>query len=200
MKRILATAAAIAITGAAAAHAESLWEQGRCVNPCGDLKARSVGDILTVIIDERAVISKESSRSTSKEESTDLGVQLFRLFGWEGDSNHLPALQWDSSREFDGEADYESTDTFTKRLSLIVKEVQPNGNLLIEGSRRISTAGDDTTITISGIVRPQDISADNTVPSELVAEATIAYDATGPSADNTRRGWFLKLLDFIWPF
>ena len=150
MNRIV-IAASIVIAVAAGAAAESLWEKGGRGNPCSDLKARNIGDILTVIIDERAVVSKESSRSTSKKESTDLGVQLFRLFGWEGDPNHLPALKWDSNRAFDGEADYESTDTFTKRLSLIIKEVQPNGNFLIEGSRRISTAGDSTTITISTI-------------------------------------------------
>lgn len=182
------------------AAGESLWEKNPPGNLCRDMKARKPGDLLTIVIDEQAEISKESSRATSKESSTDLGVDLFKLFGWEGDTGHLPALKWDSKREFDGDAEYESIDSFTKRLSVIVKEVLPNGNLLIEGRREIDTEGDETIITITGIVRPADIREDNSVPSELVADAQISYNSDGPAASNTKRGWFLKLLDIIWPF
>jgi flagellar L-ring protein precursor FlgH len=182
------------------ASGESLWDGSAHVRLIGDTKARKVGDLLTITIDERAVVSKESSRSTSKEEASELAVQLFKLFGWEGNADRLPALKWDSKREFDGEAEYSSSDTFTKRLSVIVKEVLPNGNLLVEGTHELAADGDETAITISGIVRPTDIREDNTVPSEFVADAKIAYNSKGPSGRNTRRGWFTKLLDFIWPF
>jgi len=188
--------------GAAAmpAACESLWAKNPPGNLCRDTKARRVGDLLTIVIDEQSEVSKESSRSTRKETAAELGVDLFRLFGLEGDAGDLPGLKWDSSREFDGEAEYASTDSFSKRLSVIVKEVLPNGDLLVEGRRQISTQGDETTITISGIVRPVDIREDNSVLSELVADARITYESTGPAAENTTRGWFLRLLDVIWPF
>lgn len=199
MKQLVFFALFLAATSRVA-WGESLWDGSARVSLIGDTKARKVGDLLTITIDERAAVSKESSRSTSKEEASELAVQLFKLFGWEGDTDHLPTLKWDSKREFDGEAEYSSSDTFTKRLSVIVKEVLPNGNLLVEGTHRLATEGDETTITISGIVRPIDIREDNTVRSEFVADAKITYNSTGPSARNTRRGWFTKLLDFIWPF
>ena len=188
------------LAAANVAACESLWVKNPPGNLCRDTKAREVGDLLTIVIDEQAEVSKESSRSTSKKSATELGVDLFRLFGWEGDAAELPGLKWDSSREFDGEAEYSSTDSFTKRLSVIVKEVLPNGNLLIEGRRQMSTEGDKTTITITGVVRPIDVREDNSVPSELVADAQITYDTKGPAGKNTRQGWFLKLLDVIWPF
>ncbi|HUW34844.1 MAG TPA: flagellar basal body L-ring protein FlgH [Planctomycetota bacterium] len=186
---------------AAAAAGDSLWAKNPPGNMIRDTKARSIGDLLTVLIDERAAVSKEANRSLSKENSTDFGVDAFSLFGLKNNnSSNMPALKWDSKKDFAGETEFKSTDTFTKRLTVTVKEVLPNGNLLIEGRRNITTSGDETTMTITGIVRPEDISANNSVPSELVADAKITYDGDGPSEQNTRRGWFTKLLDIIWPF
>lgn len=199
MKKLL-IAVFIVVMVSAPVLAESLWAKKPPGNLIRDTKARNAGDLLTIVIDERAEVSKESSRSNSKETATELGVNLFKLFGWEGKTDGLPGLDWDSKREFDGETEYTSSDSFTKRLSVIVKEVLPNGNLLVEGSRQMNTEGDETLITISGIVRPIDIRADNSVLSELVADAKIAYDNKGSGAANTKRGWFLKLLDVIWPF
>jgi len=200
MKKIIAFILVAAVFFCRAAPAESLWERGNRGSLIRDTRAREVGDVITILIDERAEVSKESNRSNSKEASSDLAIDLFRLFGTERVTDELPGLKYDSSREFKGEADFESSDTFTKRLSVIVKEVLPNGNLVIEGKREIIMAGDETTIIISGIVRPADVSADNTVPSELVADAKIEYEGDGPAADSTKRGWLLSILDFIWPF
>jgi flagellar L-ring protein precursor FlgH len=182
------------------APGESLWAAGARSSLIRDTKAREVGDLLTITIDERAAVSKESSRSGSKEEASEFAVELFKLFGWEGKAPNLPSIKWDSKREYDGEAEFSSNDTFTKRLTVIVKELLPNGNLLVEGTHELQTDGDETTITISGIVRPIDILENNTVPSEFVADAKITYNSTGPTARSSKRGWFTRLLDFIWPF
>jgi len=185
----------------ATASGDSLWARNTSGSMIRDTKARTVGDLLTVLIDERSEVSKEANRSLSKENSLDFGVDAFSLFGLKNDdSSNMPSLKWDSKKDFEGESEFKSTDTLTKRLTVTVKEVLANGNLLIEGRRSIKTSGDETTMTITGIVRPEDISAANTVPSELVADAKITYDGDGPSEQTTRRGWFAKLLDIIWPF
>jgi len=185
----------------AAATGESLWARNPPGNMFADTKARKVGDLLTVLIDERATVSNEANRTLNKESTADLGVDAFRMFGLKNNQDStLPAVKWDAKKDFTGDAEYKSTDTLTKRLTVTVKEVLPNGNLLIEGRRRINTSGDETAMTITGIVRPEDIRADNSVPSEMVAEAKINYDGKGPSADATSRGWFMRILDAIWPF
>jgi len=183
------------------AGGQSLWEKNPPGNLYRDTKARAVGDVLTVLINEQAEVSKDSSRSLNKEHSADMGVDAFKLFGLNNNGEStLPGLKWDGKKDFNGEAEYKSSDTFVKRLAVTVKEVLPNGNLLLEGRRQIGTDGDVTTMTITGIVRPQDIAADNSVASELVAEAKISYEGEGPAAETTRRGWFVRLLDSIWPF
>ena len=185
----------------APAAADSIWEKNPPGNMFADTKARKVGDLLTVQIDERAEVSKEANRTLNKENSVDLGVDAFSIFGAKNDMpGNLPAVKWDATKDFKGESEYTSSDTLTKRLSVTVKEVLPNGNLLIEGRRQILTSGDETTMTITGIVRPEDIRADNSVPSELVADAKISYSGSGPADQTTSRGWFAKILDFIWPF
>jgi len=195
MKTLVVT---LSIFAAGAAAGQSLWEGNTRGNLYRDTKARAVGDLLTVQIDERSEVSKDASRSSNKEHTLDMGVDAFSLFGLAG--KDLPATKWDSKRDFTSASEFTSSDTLSKRLSVVVKEILPNGNILIEGKRQITAAGDVTTITITGIVRPEDIRADNSVPSELVADAKIAYDGKGPWANSTRRGWFLRVLDAIWPF
>jgi len=199
MKTIL-LAIFLAAWGVGAAG-QSLWEKNPPGNLYCDTKARAVGDLLTVLIDEKTEVSKDASRTLDKEHSVDLSVDAFRLFGLNNNGNStLPAAKWDSAKDFDGQAQYSSTDSFTKRLAVTVKEVLANGNLLIEGRRQMNTDGDETIMTITGIVRPEDIRADNSVPSEVVADAKITYEGDGPTASTIRRGWFLKILDAIWPF
>ena len=190
-----------AISLATPAAAESLWGKNPPGNMFADTKARKAGDLLTVQIDERAEVSKNSDRTLNKENNVDLGVDAFSIFGAKNDTaSNLPAVKWDATKDFKGEAEYKSSDTLTKRLTVTVKEVLPNANLLIEGRRQITTSGDETTMTITGIVRPEDIRADNSVPSELVADAKISYSGSGPADQTTSKGWFAKILDVIWPF
>ena len=189
-----------AISLATPAAAESLWGKNPPGNMFADTKARKAGDLLTVQIDERAEVSKNSDRTLNKENNVDLGVDAFSIFGAKNDmASNLPAVKWDAKKDFKGEAEYKSSDTLTKRLTVTVKEVLPNANLLIEGRRQITTSGDETTMTITGIVRPEDIRADNSVPSELVADAKISYSGSGPADQTTSKGWFAKILDVIWP-
>ena len=191
----------LAISLATPAAAESLWGKNPPGNMFADTKARKAGDLLTVQIDERAEVSKNSDRTLNKENNVDLGVDAFSIFGAKNDTaSNLPAVKWDATKDFKGEAEYKSSDTLTKRLTVTVKEVLPNANLLIEGRRQITTSGDETTMTITGIVRPEDIRADNSVPSELVADAKISYSGSGPADQTTSKGWFAKILDVIWPF
>jgi flagellar L-ring protein precursor FlgH len=188
----------------AAARADSLWRQaGRDAGSVfRDTKARRVGDIVTIVIQESASVTKEKETELKKNSETEAKIELLRLFKNIGvkDTTDLPSLKWDSKREFKGEADQKTKEEFTKTMTAVVKEVLPNGNLLIEGSSDVVTDDDITTVTVSGAIRPQDITPTNTISSRQIANARINYQTKGPLKQNTRKGWADRFLDIIWPF
>ena len=193
------------------AAADSLWQQTPAPNFhwLADIKARRVGDIVSIVIKEESKASTDVSESHSKETSANAVVEELRcaLLGInkpkdssDTDTRGLPALDWKSSRKYDSSAKAESEDNLELRISAVVKETLPNGNLLIDGSRKIRHDDDVRVIHITGVIRPTDIAADNTVKSESIAEARISYEGQGPAVRTKKKGWGNHVLDFIWPF
>jgi len=181
--------------------ADSLWAGTKTETSLfTDTKAREIGDVITILIQEQFFASSEQDQNYKKESSTKFKVNLFRLFGYESPVTEPPAADWESNREHKGGGDYESKDKLVIRLTATVKELLPNGNLLIEGSRRLQTGRESRFVSIAGIVRPRDIGADNAVLSEKIADATISYKNDGPIVTSSNRGWGEHVIDFIWPF
>jgi len=85
-------------------------------------------------------------------------------------------------------------------MSCTVVDQFPNGNMLIRGKRIIKVNGEDQIITLSGIIRPEDIASDNTVESTRIADAGITYWGIGVLADRQKPGWMTRALDNVWPF
>ena len=75
-----------------------------------------------------------------------------------------------------------------------------NGNLIIQGNREVRVNHENQIITLTGMVRPRDISADNVIMSTYIADARISYSGSGIVNDKQRPGWLVRLLDNIWPF
>jgi len=203
--------AAIALLAlAAAAHADSLWRpaEGPAFSWFSDTKARRVGDIVTILISEESKATTDLKQSHSKDTQTTAVIEELRhLCGINkpsedatGDDKGLPELDWKSSRKFDAEAKAESKEELELRVSAVVKEILPNGNLLIEGHREIRHDHDLRLVHISGIVRPTDVTAANTVLSEHIADARISYEGLGPAAGTKNKGWGSRVIDWIWPF
>ena len=88
----------------------------------------------------------------------------------------------------------------TTTISARVMEVLPNGNLLIEGQRALSVMGEDMQYILTGTVRPNDISRDNTIRSTAIADLSVQYTSTGPITKTQKKGIFDTLVDFINPF
>lgn len=139
-----------------------------------DHKARRVGDIVTIIISESSKASKSDTTQTSKKSGAK--GSLSELFGL----GNLPL-----NANVEGGSTYADSGLTTRsgsmdaKISVSVKEVLPNGNLKLEGTRNISVNNDVQTIIISGIVRPEDIKPDNTVLSIYLADAEIKYKGQG---------------------
>ena len=116
----------------------------------------------------------------------------------------LPTLQSGTEDVFHGSANYEKTGTFSARMTAVVVDKLPNGNLIVNGRREIRVDNEVKVIEFSGVVRRFDIASDNSVQSELVADARIAYSGTGPMTRATNRhglgGFLHDALAWLWPF
>ena len=166
--------------------------------------ARQIGDVLTILIRENGSVGNETKRELSKTTTRsntfngDLGIQT---------DNHnllprIPAFNMsaNSGKTLSGNSTFDDTREITDEITVVVEDVLPNGNLVVIGMRQREVAGDKQTIQASGIVRPSDITFENTVNSEQVANFHLVLINKGVSKTYNSVGWLAKILDAIWPF
>jgi len=187
----------------ARAKAQSLWKENS-VAVTADKKAQKVGDILTILVQESATATKDNSTSTAKSTTADMGITSF-LYG-PGASSFLtrdgqyPALKYNAKNDFTGGGKINNSEVITARIAVRVTDVLPNGNLVIEGSKHTSFSGESQDAILRGTVRIDDVTANNTVFSYNVADATIKYVSKGTVSNVQKKGWFTRILDKINPF
>jgi flagellar L-ring protein precursor FlgH len=202
---LFAAVAALAFADSANAQSRpgSIYDPSR--GPIGlvqDKTARRVGDLVTVIVFEEADISSEDSADSAK--ATSLNYELAN-FDIKADAfDVLPGLSANSSDSFSGSAQIDKRDTFEARVTAMVVDVLPNGNLVLNGRREIRVDKQTKLIEFSGVVRKYDVTSANTVSSSMVADARISYVGSGPSTNATQRrgigAWIHDALDWLWPF
>ena len=181
----------------------SIW-QSSSVNLTDDLKARRRGDIITIIISETASASKEAKTGTSRDSSVGAGIPNF--IGLEKGilksnfSDLANIIKANANTSFKGSGSTTRQENLNATIAARVVDVQPNGNLIIEGRRNIKVNEEDQIIVLEGTVRSRDISPDNTVNSIYVADARISYSGRGIISDNQSPGWLMNILNKIWPF
>ncbi|WJW74608.1 flagellar basal body L-ring protein FlgH [Thiohalobacter sp. IOR34] len=188
----------------------SIYQPGFATPLFEDLKARRVGDILTIVLQEKTQASKKATTSTKKETGltaanpTLLGSALrFDIPLLRHAAGRANTLQntLDSSSDFTGEGDSKQSNSLSGNITVTVAEVLPNGNLYVRGEKWLTLNQGDEFIQISGIVRPTDIRADNSVLSGQVADARITYSGKGTLADANSMGWLARFFNSpIWPF
>jgi flagellar L-ring protein FlgH len=175
------------------------------VDMVSDDKARSVGDIVTVNVVES--MSSESKAGSSLSKTSALNAGMPNLFsGIETLSKKLPLLNTSSlintssSNTSAGSGDMSADDTFTATISSIVVAVNPSGTLSVRGDRQIRVNGEDDTIRLSGVVRPEDLDSNNSISSSLVANLQVSMVGSGQIRDQQGAGAGSRLFDWIWPF
>ena len=186
---------------AAMAYAPPPPAAGTIYNPAGsfdlfmDLRARAVGDILTILLVERTNASKESSTSTARGSSVDTGLPTFA--GRPITSGGTPILnnEFSSDTSFDGQADSSQSNRLDGSITVTVAERLPNGNLLVRGEKLITINQGEEFIRLEGIIRPVDIGPENTVPSTKVADAAISYSGRGTLQATNRPGWLTRFFN-----
>ena len=188
----------------------SLWQDGGHLSELFvNSKAGKVGDIVTIKIVESSSASNKATTNTGKSSSLSMGVD--NLFGLEGryaagstNSPHpffnpFAKIKSGLSSNFDGSGTTTRSGDLTAYITAKVTKVLPNGNLEIVGTREVTVNSEEQTITLSGIIRPRDISPDNVILSTYIANAKIAYSGAGIINDRQRPGWMARILDWIWP-
>ena len=159
-----------------------------------DRRASAVGDILTVQLTENFAASKSQSASAAKSDS--FSVDLPAMLDPNGNDANLTA---GGATTFSGTGAAAQTNSLRGQISVTVTEVHQNGNMNIIGQKKLLLNNGDEYIRLSGIVRPEDISADNIIVSNRIANAEISYIGAGDTADTGKKGWLSKALSTISP-
>ena len=172
--------------------AESLWASGNGTTRSmfADRKAQNIGDILTIVIDEKTTTSSNKSMSNGKS-----GKQT--LAAGSGIFDFLAAATASGSDSFSATGKATDTNTVSGKVTVTVIEVQPNGNMVIEGTQSIWQNRDEHKITLRGVVRQDDILGNNTVSSSLVADATLKFDGKGPLNAKQRQGILTQVFNIL---
>lgn len=173
-----------------------------------DLRARNVGDIVTVVISEKTSAIKGATTSTGRSSSTDIGISKFlgiptdfRMKDFLGTGSAFsPEIAESYDAQFDGQGTTKRTGELSAVISTRVVKVLSNGNLVIEGKKDTVVNNELQFLVLSGIIRPDDITDSNTVLSNQISDARIEYSGRGVVADEQRPGWMRRILDNAWPF
>ena len=191
---------AVAATMAASVQADSLFPgsstdvaktSAESVSLFSDNKARRVGDILTIVINENASTTSQASTKTSKNENLNYGPGFGPIL------HNIPAFGLNGSIVSNASGTTNRTDNLAASIAVTVTQVLPNGNLAIEGKRKVGMNAETQEITLTGIVRPQDIASNNTILSPLVADAQIKYGGRGPVGDKQHDGLISRIFKFL---
>ena len=187
------------------ARTGSLWQSGP-KSLFGDRRARSVGDIVTVLIEikDEAAISNSTSRTRTGSDNVSVGA----AYGLPaiadtilpGGASVDPAVDAQSSHNTAGNGTISREEEITLRLAATVVNVLPNGHLVIRGSQEVRVNFELRDLQIAGIVRPEDISRQNVITYDKIADARIAYGGRGHLTDVQQPRVGRQIIDLLSPF
>lgn len=196
--------AAVLVAAAGTSPADSLWSESASQSMVADKRASRIGDLVTILVQENSSATKDNQTATSKKSGVDTTLETV-LYSPKGSAfltknGQMPALKWKSNSEFNGGGSINNSEKIAARISVRVADVLPNRNLVLEGQRETSFSGEQQTIILRGVVRVDDILANNTVFSYNVADASIKVISKGTISDSQRQGWLQRVWNKLNPF
>ncbi|MBN1613660.1 MAG: flagellar basal body L-ring protein FlgH [Deltaproteobacteria bacterium] len=184
----------------------SIWPGATMNNTLfADKKARREGDIVTIIIEESSQAGNEAATNTGRTTNTSAGINALlgldtSLLERNANMGGSISIGGSSSNSLKGAGDTTRGGTMEARITAKVTRVLSNGNMMIEGRRQLTVNAEDQYIIISGTIRPEDITSDNLIASQYIADARIVYTGSGVINDKMRPGWLTRIADWVWPF
>ncbi|MFI5337162.1 MAG: flagellar basal body L-ring protein FlgH [Opitutales bacterium] len=200
--RLLAAPFLLVLAAVPALRADSLWPATGVVERgmYADRKAARPGDILTVVVSEIVTSQNSQSTKTTRDSSITDSVTSFIFPGMAASKGVMPNLSLAGKAAYDGGGDITNTQSLTGRAAVLVTDIMPNGNLVIQGVRKVTFSGETQYIVLHGLVRQDDIGSDNTVQSSNIAEARVEFVAEGRLTTDQKRGWLANIYEKFRPF
>lgn len=177
-----------------------------------DKKDLQVGDIIQIVISENTKSAANNKRELTSTRANNLGGGLLAATGTNNlsgavgsaandfNSNLGVGFGTDSSSADKGSVKTQVAETFSSTVSAIIEETYQNGNYYIKGRKEMLIEGQKQEVIISGVIRPYDITSDNSINSSQIANLKLLYDKNGTESDILETPWGLKIMRTIWPF
>ena len=187
----------------------SLWRENRGTSLMRDIRAFAPMDLISILIIEDTEARSQADTRLRKNSSFEAAItSLLGLDSKIEDSNNSTsspvsldnAIGTETASEFNGIGETNRRGRLRGTVSAMVAEVLPSGILRIEGQKIISTNNEEEVMTISGLVRPEDVNTMNEIDSRKVANMRIDYSGRGTVGRQQSPGWAIAVLDAIWPF
>jgi flagellar L-ring protein precursor FlgH len=169
-----------------------------------DPRAFRVNDLVTVLLDERSLGTNESLTDLNRSSAADFGADI--AFGLEDDNpqtgefNLNQVLSTQSESTFSGDGTTSRGNRLNATLTARVLRVLPNGDLVVAGQKTVMVNRERQILTLVGSVRPLDLDGSNRVSSAKVGDLTARLWGRGEIDGTIRQGWFMKIMNRIWPF
>jgi flagellar L-ring protein precursor FlgH len=173
----------------------AIYQAGQQMELFADLKARRVGDVLTIVLNESTNASKNAITKTAK--TTTVANSAPTLFGQSMTIKGAPILSatLNGADSFDGEGSSTQSNSLAGSLTVTVVDVQANGNLVVQGDKTLKLNQGDEYVHVSGVIRTADIATNNTVTSDKLADAKISYSGKGVVDSSNRMGWLARFFN-----
>ncbi|MDP9009514.1 MAG: flagellar basal body L-ring protein FlgH [Pseudomonadota bacterium] len=173
----------------------AIYQQGQQIELFADLKARRVGDVLTIRLTESTNASKSAATKTAK--TTAVNNTGPTVLGRTITTGGVPIFTTTlaGADSFDGSGSSTQGNSLAGSLTVTVMAVQLNGNLVVQGDKTLKLNQGDEFVHVSGVVRCADIATDNTVSSDKIADAHISYSGRGVIDSANRMGWFARFFN-----
>ncbi len=173
----------------------AIYQAGQQMELFADLKARRVGDVLTIVLNESTNASKNAVTKTTK--TTSVANTGPTIFGKTITTKGVPIFNTtlNGADGFDGEGTSTQSNSLAGSLTVTVVEVQANGNLVVQGDKTLKLNQGDEFVHIAGVIRPADIATNNTVTSDKLADARISYSGKGVVNSANQMGWLARFFN-----
>ena len=186
----------------------SLWQKGTLSSLFQDYKASRVGDVVTIILDQKLTGSTNANTDTSRDSSLKAGLDSsFTGFGKTA-SAYKAGVDTSLGTSHKGKGATDRSGALTGTITSRVVKVLPDGNLVVAGSREIMVNDETNFLSLSGIIQPRDIRYKKDkngiwgyeIESSRISDAKFVYSGTGVLAQRQRPGWLSNFVNVIWPF
>jgi len=164
-----------------------------------DVKARSIGDTITIVFNERMQASKNAATDASKTSDFDSGTPTLAGGTPTLNGNNILENIWETEQNFSGAGSSSQSNSLDGRITVTVSDVLPNGNLVVRGEKWLTLNQGEEYVQISGIVRTRDLDPNNEIPSFRVADARITYSGNGAVQDSSKPGILTRAFLKFWP-